>query len=185
MIKNKLVRTAITYGVLAALACSFYLLVLYIFGANSFGRYKQMYFGIYAVFFMLGMQHYRDKINNLKITAQQALGLGFILNFVAVLSYGILVSTTLTFVDTENLALKRHQSQLEELLDSTRKTLLEHQDEVLEETGKTISQLEKEYEENIIAIGKITNWDLTQDLLIGLIASGIFFTFLFMLIFKT
>ena len=186
--KNPFVRTAVFFGLAAGLTCFIYLVILYAFGANPFGRYKYMYLGLYAIFFGGALWYFRFKLNNGQLTTGKALGIGLLLNVTASLMYGILLYLWMLMPQFE--VIERHQQALEEL-QKNNITYLEEQMEASQkmEDLQAYENLEEQKKDMEIAFEKMQQQPLTAGLLavdqtIGLLLIGVFLAFLTALIFK-
>jgi len=186
--RNPFVRTAVVFGLVAGFTCFLYLVILYAFGANPFGRYKYMYLGLYAAFFGGALWFFRFKLNNGKLTTGKALGIGLFLNVTASLFYGILIYIWMLL--PQFTVIERHQNALEELqksnfafLETQMKASQEMEDleayENLEEQKKDMEDAFKRMKEQPLTAGL-----LAVDQTIGLLLIGVFLAFLTALIFK-
>lgn len=187
--KNPFIRTAILGGLAAGLTCFLYLVILYAFGANPFGRYKYMYLGLYAVFFGGALWFFRFKLNSGKLPTGKALGIGLMLNVTASLLYGILLYIWMLMPQFD--VIDRHQKALEELQQNNI-AYLEQQMEASQqmEDLQAYENLEEQKQDMEIAFKKMKEDPLTAGVLavdqtIGLLLIGVFLAFLTALIFKS
>jgi hypothetical protein len=168
-----MIRTAVVAGLAAAVGCLLYLLTLAAFDLNAFGQYKYMFYtGGYALFFIGAFKIYRDRFNGYRLRGPEGILLGFLLNLVAAL---LVVSSTymwLARTESGQAAVALHKKQLFGLLELARPKMLE-------DFG------EEAYQTTAANLEQLTPQDIAVDLGIGLSMSGLFHTFLFMLIFKT
>jgi len=166
--KQAIFRTAILAGLAGAVLCTLYLLLLYAFELNPFGRFKYVYFALYALAFVWGMRHFRDKLNQNRMRAQQGILLGFTLNAAASLTFGILIFAMLkAFPNIIDL----HMEQMFTLLEGSK-------EQVIEQFGQ------EAYQTAYSELQKVNARDLALDQMFGMLMTGVLHTFLFMLIFK-
>jgi len=186
--KNPFLKAAVLFGVAAGVVCFLYLVILYAFGANPFGRYKYMYLGLYAAFFGGALWFFRFKLNNGMLTTGKALGIGLLLNVTASFVYGVLLY--LWMLMPQFNVIERHQLALEELqksniafIEQQMKTSEEMEDlqayENLEEQKQQIEEAFYKMQQKPLTAGV-----LAVDQTVGLLLVGVFLAFLTALIFK-
>lgn len=99
MLKNKILRYALTYGSLAALVCIAVALIQY-YGLEKspFGRYKLPAFGVNIIFVIVAIWVYRA--NNLGILSfTEGFSVGFMTNLVAAVITGLVFFIFVQFID--------------------------------------------------------------------------------------
>lgn len=167
---SPLIRIAVLTGLIAAIGVFAYIVLLHTLELNPFGRYKYPYIGLYGVFFVVGLYIFRQRHNRGYLRPQQGLLFGIVLNAVATLVYGAIL---LAFLQSDwgATAVLRYQTELVALLEQGRAALAQ-------EIGKT------SFEQSLAGVKAMTVRDLAIDQAFGLTLTGVFLTFLFMLIFK-
>lgn len=169
--KNPLFRTAALAGLLAALACVLFLLGLYLFGQNPFGRFGYMYIGLYGLFFAAGMHWFRFRQNGGFLRAQQAILFGLVLNTVSSLLFAALLHTWLQWIDAEGAVMSLYKQDLLSWLQGGR--------ELLEQSwGK------EQYAQQLQGVQQLQVQTLIYDQAIRMPFFGVFLTLLFTLIYK-
>ncbi len=182
-------RAALLTGLLAGLTCFLYVLVLWLLGVQPFGRFKYLYVGIYALFFVGGLWYYRMKLNRGELSSVRALAFGIALNLLATLVYGLLVFTLLA--STGNRVLEQHTAALAKLqqdnigyLQAQIAQALELKDlEAADNLQEQLDSMQGTYAE--FQKTDITAGLLAMDQAMGLFMTGFFLTFLFMLLFRS
>ncbi|MDW7690547.1 DUF4199 domain-containing protein [Flammeovirgaceae bacterium SG7u.111] len=164
-----IVQNATITGLLSALSVFIYLLLLHLLGQNPFGQYKFMYIGIYALIFALGLRHFRDKKNHNRLSATQGLGFGFIVTAVAAIACTLMVFGFLNSFG---------QSAFDLYLKESIELLVASKDFIVEQLG------EDAYLTTYDNLQKLTPSELALDHFTSMSLTGVFLTFLFMLIFK-
>lgn len=99
MLKNKIIRYALTYGSLAAFVCIAVALIQY-YGLEKspFGRYKLPAFGINIIFVIVATWVYRA--NNLGVLSfTEGFSVGFMTNLVAAVITGVVFFIFVQFID--------------------------------------------------------------------------------------
>lgn len=158
-------------GVLAALVCAGYVLLLHTLDLNSFGRWKNINFPLYGLFFAGAMTYFRLKLNNGQMKGPQGILIGITLNTVATLLYGLFLYIILSTKSVGQAIIERHKADLKILL-------IEGKDVIIDSLG------EEGYLKNVKGVEELSPWVLSIDQAIGMLFLGIFLTFLFMLIIK-
>ncbi|WP_281615395.1 DUF4199 family protein [Flammeovirga sp. SubArs3] len=170
-IRPDLFQVGAVFGAIAAIVCFLYIILLYTLDVNSFGRWKNVYFPIYGLFFAGGMTYFRLKRNNGRLLAPQGILIGVTLNIVASTLYGILLQLILSTKGIGATMLQRHSADLKRLL-------IEGREMIVESIG------EAEYLKQIEGVEQLTPDVLAVDQAFGMLFLGFFLTFLFMLIIK-
>lgn len=166
--KQKLLQTALVTGAAAALVICLFLLLLYGFGLNPFGKYKLMFMPLYALVLMGGLWYFRMRYMAGWLHGWQGVFLGALTAVFAAAIYAVLVYTLLAYIMPDMLTV--HQTNLTEWMTSNQAVMIE-------QFGKAV------YDNNLQAIGNITASDVALDewiktaaigLVIGM-ALGLFF----------
>ncbi len=168
---NKILKISLLGGLFGASACLLYFYILLQLGFNPFGKNKYFYIAIYAFAFIISFKYYRDKINSYRLSAQQAIALGFIINITATVFIFLGTYIFLEFIDSNGSLMTIYIRESLELLNHTK-------DYTIKELGR--SKFDQVYN----SIKHISNLNLAFDTAFGLFLSGGVHTFLFMLIFK-
>jgi len=166
-------QVSVIAGVGAALACFLYILFLQSIGQNPFGQYKFLYFGIYGIFFVLPMQHYRNRYNGYTLRGHEGIVFGFVLNTVSSLLYGASLALFMSRTETGAQALEMYKAAATDLLVRGK--------EYLTESGTT----DEQQKELAAAIQALSAHEFAYDQAIGMFMVGTLLTFLFMLMLKT
>lgn len=184
--KNPIFKKGIVTGLAAGLTCFIYIYVLYLLGLNQFGRFKYMFIGIYAIFFVVGLWSFRQQFGGLEWS--RALGLGLLINFFGSLTYFIVLYAFMA--GTPNNAIERYESEML-LLQKGNQEYLEHEmQKSLELDDITTHNKLKEELDNLnkaYETFKNTEWTpgiMAVDQTFGFAGIGLFLAFLFSLIFK-
>ncbi|MEH0158075.1 DUF4199 domain-containing protein [Limibacter armeniacum] len=175
---KQLFTTGIVAGILAAIACFLYILVLHGLDLNPFGRYKYMYLGLYGVFFAGGMWYYRDRQNNYKLRAQGGIVLGFTLNIVASVVYMALLYGLMQYVDSNHGIISIYKQEAITVINDVKQMMQESL------TPEKFKEQFEAFEQQYKAVQNITPSELALDQSMGMFMAGTFLTFLFMLIMK-
>jgi hypothetical protein len=182
-------KVALLFGIAAGTACFFYLVLLYAFGANPFGRFKYIYLGLYAAFFGGALWYYRFRQNNGQLSTGRAIGLGLLLNISASTLYGLLLYFWMLIPSLT--VIERHQGDLEQLqlnnisfIQEQMKTSQKMEDlESYENLGDQKKDIEQALE--TLKQQPLTAGVLAVDQALGLIFTGTFLAFLTALMFKS
>lgn len=158
-------------GLLAAFVCVGYALLLHALDLNSFGRFKNINFPLYGLFFAGAMAYFRLKKNNGQMKGPQGILIGITLNTVASLLYAGFLYIILSTKGIGQAIIERHKADLKIIL-------IEGKSVIMESLG------EAGYEENVKGVEELSAGVLAVDQAIGMLFLGIFLTFLFMLIIK-
>ena len=188
MDKN-ILKIALLFGIAAGVACFLYLIMLYAFGANPFGRYKYIYLGLYAAFFGGALWFYRYKQKKETLSTGRAIGIGLLLNSFACLLYGFLLYVWMLMPSYG--VIQRHQGDLEEL-QRNNIAFIEKQMEASQkmedlEAYENLAEQKKDIETTLESLKEkpLTAGVLAVDQTMGLLIAGVFLTFLTSLIFKS
>lgn len=101
MIKNKIIRSALIYGSIAAAICVFVAMLQY-YGLHKspFGRYKAPAFGINIIFIIVAVWTYRA--NNMGVlTFTEGFSVGFMTNLIAALFTALAFFIFVQFIDKQ------------------------------------------------------------------------------------
>ncbi|MBD0399875.1 hypothetical protein [Flammeovirga sp. EKP202] len=158
-------------GAIAAFILIGYAMVLHGLNLNSFGRWKNINFPLYGLFFAGAMTYFRLKLNDGKMKGPQGILIGVTLNSVATTLYGFLLYVLLSTKGIGQAIIERHKADLKIIL-------IEGKSVIIESLG------EAGYEENVKGVEELSAGVLAVDQAIGLLFLGFFLTFLFMLIIK-
>lgn len=173
-----LFKTGIIGGIGAAIFCFLYIFLLYQLGLNPFGRYKYLYFGFYGIFFAGTMWYFRDKQNGYRLKGIEGILIGFTLNSVSSLIYSLLVFILLKFIDSSRSILSIYKKEAIAMIDNTKEMMKERLSE--DEFNEQFEAFQQQYD----ALKDLSINDLVLDQGIGMLVTGVFLTFLFMLFLK-
>ncbi|MGB0521637.1 MAG: DUF4199 domain-containing protein [Flammeovirgaceae bacterium] len=168
---KRILKTAVAVGALAAVICFIYLLVLAGFGENPFGKHKYMTIGFYGIFFAVAMWWYRDKLNNYVLRGRQALILGLLMNVISTIFYVGLIYFYLANTTSGAKVVEQYKAESLVKLDEMKRVY-----------SKELSQ--EEYEQTKENINNFNPPSLAVQQVSFYHGSGVFLTFVFMLIFK-
>ena len=171
VMNKRILKTAVAVGALAAIACFIYILVLSSVVDNPFGRYKYMTLGISGIFFALAMWYYRDKLNNYELRGRQALILGLLMNVISTALYISMMYSFLAYTSSGAKVVERYKTESFAKLEEMRAAYAEQLSE--EEYQQTLDNIQN-FNAPSLAVQQINFYH----------GSGVFLTFVFMLIFK-
>ena len=167
---KRLLKTAASVGLLAAIVCFLYLVILNAFGNNPFGQHKYMTIGIYGIFFALAMWWYRDKLNNYELRGRQGIILGLLMNVISTALYVSFIYLFLAYTDAGADAIKKYKEESLVLLENMKK---DREDMTEDDYQTTLNNIEN-FNAPSLAVQQVSFYH----------GFGVFLTFLFLLIFK-
>jgi gas vesicle protein len=173
---KKMLMTAVIGGVIGALIISTYFMLLHFAGQNPFGRFKYLYFGFYALSFAGAMWFFREKQNNSVMRGHEGILIGLVHNIAGAVTFALLFGLLLQTSEGEKIR-TRHVEQSLKLMTDTKQYLEQSNERVEEYTGERYVQMYK-------SVAAMSSADFVIDQMIGLLMTGFFLTFLFMLILK-
>lgn len=179
-------RLALTYGLLAAVSCLAYLWLLYLLGANPFGKLKFIYFGIYGAAFAVAMRQYA-RFQRKEFKWYHGMGLGMLLNALATLFYGLLLYLSLSLTPFYHAIYDQYLPGLQQLasrgvqnLDSLRSQHIEERGlEAYQQDSVRYNELYQTFSTHL----RQQDFDLStmafEQSVLGLFPLGIILTFFF------
>lgn len=168
---KRIFKTAVSIGALAAVVCFIYIIVLSSIVDNPFGRYKYMSLGIYGIFFAVAMWFYRDKLNNYELRGRQGIILGLVMNVISTAIYVSLLYSFLAYTTSGNKVVERFKT---ESLAKLTEMKTAYPDKLSDE----------EYQQTLDNIQHFNAPSLAVQQVNFYHGSGVFLTFVFLLIFK-
>jgi len=117
---QKIRQVALKSALLAGVCCILYSVSLTLLGENPFGSFKYMIAGIYALFFIGAMWHYRFKLNGGVLRGKEGVLMGLLINAFATTLYCIGIYVFLKFTGLGESAMDLHVNMNLAILEKAR-----------------------------------------------------------------